>query len=332
MFFQTIIQHTHSLITKTHAGADKPLIILGLSGGPDSVFLFFVLLELRKKDLIEFIAAHLDHGWRETSAQDAAFCMELCKKNNVKIITEHAQNLNMVKDTGSREDVGRRLRRQFFERIKQENSAQLIALAHHADDQMETFFIRLIRGTTLSGLHGMSEIDGAYLRPLLNISKNKILEYLKAHNINYVTDVTNESDIYLRNRIRKYVIPALQACDNRFDESFQKTINALKQEDEFLVVLTQDVFMSLFPFNKEQSKYLCNIAAFKQTHVVLQKRLIIHWFIAEKVSFTISSALIDETLRFVLNPHGGKHVLNNAWALHKKNNVMWIEKGASRII
>ncbi len=328
MFFEKTVNHSLSLINqaKKSLGAEKPLLILGLSGGPDSVFLFHVLLELRKREALDFIAAHLDHGWRETSAQDATFCLELCQHNNVKIIVENAHNLSSVKDTGSREDYGRRLRRQFFERLKQENNAHFIALGHHADDQIETFFIRLIRGTTLSGLHGMEDIDGLYLRPLLTTKKTDILHYLADQQIHYRIDETNEADDYLRNRIRKYVVPALQVCDNRFDESFQKTLTALKQEDKFLTSLTDNVFKEIFTLNKEKMSHLGNLTKFKKNDTALQKRLLIHWFVAEKIPFSLSSGLIDEILRFILSHRGGKHMVNNAWTLHKKNNFMWIEK------
>ena len=226
---------------------EKPKIVLGLSGGPDSVFLFHFLQKLAQENKIELIAAHLDHGWRKESAQDVKFCQDLCKAHNVQLFATHANDLSLdLKFDGSQEELGRKLRRHFFEKISKEQNANFIALAHHLQDQQETFFWRIIRGTSLTGLSCMKTVNDLYLRPLLNINKSEILDFLKTNKIKYLEDITNLSENYLRNRIRKYVLPAMQKSDDRFDQKFASTLKHLQEENDFLKRLTAIFFDQIF--------------------------------------------------------------------------------------
>jgi tRNA(Ile)-lysidine synthase len=312
------------IITKKQFKINTPKIILGLSGGPDSVFLFHSLLQLHQKNQIELICAHLDHGWRVESAQDAKFCHDLCKKHDIKIVHAHAKDLDLeLKFDGSQEEIGRKLRRHFFEQVLKQENANFIALAHHLQDQQETFFWRIIRGTTLAGLTAMKEVDGIYIRPLLNTSKKEILDYLDKNNLAYLHDPTNISDQYLRNRIRKYVLPAMQKCDERFNQKFESTLKHLQEEDNFLQKLTKQHFENIFTKNET---FVGNLKAFFELDKVLQKRLLIYWLSQENIKFSLSKNYLEEILRFLSSEHGGSHSLGPNWKLFKKQNKFWIKK------
>ena len=150
--------------------AESSKIILGLSGGPDSIYLLHKLASLRNTGTIkELIAAHLDHEWRQDSAKDVAFCKQACKSLNVPFVSKKLSELNLS-FKGSPEEIGRNARRYFLEQIRTKHNADLIALGHHLQDQEETFFIRLIRGTSLSGLCAMWPKKGFYIRPLLQMN------------------------------------------------------------------------------------------------------------------------------------------------------------------
>src|SRR5579872_4562008 len=238
-----LFQRINSYISQHNLIPPNSTIILGLSGGPDSVFLAHLLADMQKKGLCTVIAAHLDHQWRTDSANDVQFCQALAEQLGITFVSTSIDNLSLsVKFNGSKEEMGRRMRRHFFEQVKNEHEAHAIALAHHADDQQETFFIRLLRGASLTGLTGMKPHHGDYIRPLLEISKAEILDYLTAHQITYLIDPTNESDAYLRNRIRNTVIPALTATDNRFSANFMATLHRLQETEEFLDHLTELFF------------------------------------------------------------------------------------------
>jgi tRNA(Ile)-lysidine synthase len=217
------------------------------------------------------------------------------------------------------------MRRCFFDQVLTQNNAHFITLAHHAQDQQETFFMRLIRGTTLSGLGSMEPIDGRYIRPLLEVNKADIINYLEQNQIKYLTDSTNLSDDYLRNRIRKYVIPALKKCDTRFDLKFKSTLQQVKLEDAFLKKLAQQEFVCVFIFNPTQNQWVGDLNKFFNLDPVLQRRVVLFWLIKENLKFSLSSKYLDEILRFLNSERGGKHQISANWSLLKNKNLFKIE-------
>lgn len=298
-------------------------VILGLSGGPDSVYLLYLLHVLHKRGKINLIAAHLNHGWRKESDVDAQFCVDLCQKLAIPLVVKHAKELETPRYNGSVEEVGRILRRTFFAALLQEHNALCIALAHHRQDQQETFLMRLMRGSSLSGLCCMKEIDHPYIRPLLHVNKCDIVAYLDAHAIPYCIDHTNQSPQFLRNRIRHTVLEPLRAVDDRCDEKFDTTVAMLQEENAYLDKITQAQFALIFTKNPENI-VLCDVKKFIQCDLVLQRRLLMHWFIQEKISFPVSHAFMQEVIRFLISPRGGTHHILHTVTLHKKNNICWI--------
>lgn len=295
-----------------------PHILIGLSGGPDSVFLLHFLKHLELKNLISLSAAHLNHGWRPEADEEERFCKTICKNLSIPCYTEHAKNIS-VTHKGSKEALGRALRRHFFKAVQKQINADYIALAHHLQDQEETFFIRLIRGTSLSGLTAIKPVHGSYIRPLLSTAKQEILDYLSLHQIEYRTDVSNESDLFLRNRIRKYVLPALRATDPRFGQKFISTLETLREENELLETVTNEAYASLFtPQLVGDKKVFVTISP------ILQKRLIIKWICDNKVPFHPSTGFLKEIITFISSPRGGTHTLNQSWAIKKVQNKFWI--------
>ena len=174
----------------------------------------------------------------------------------------------------------------------------------------------------------MKKINLPYLRPLLNITKKEILDYLHKNKIKYLLDQTNNSDQFLRNRIRKYVVPAIQKCDERFDRKFESSLQQLQQENEFLKSLTKSYFKNVFKFptKKDSYAFVGNLKTFLSLDKVLQKRILIEWFIKANVSFNPSQSYLNEVLRFLKNQNGGSHQLGTNWQVCKKKKTFWIKK------
>jgi len=305
-------------------------IIVGLSGGPDSVFLLYALHHLKTKYGIKLIAAHLDHGWRKTSAHDVTFCKALCEKMDVTFISAQASEFGDIKKNGSQEDYGRQLRRAFFQSVaqslqKESSDKPCIALAHHQDDQIETFFIRLIRGAGIRGLAGMKPQQDNYIRPLLCVSKAEVLAYCGEHKIAYLIDETNIQNTYLRNRIRLSVVPALVASDKRFVASCLKSIERLSEADDFIEALTVQTVNELTCGTAQNSAAL-DLKKFKQLHSFMQRRVLMSWLIQQRVAFVPTAAFIDELMRFLMSNRGGKHRVHEGWSLAKKQQLAWIER------
>jgi tRNA(Ile)-lysidine synthase len=320
-----IIDSVNAFIKKHSLIPDKSTIIVGLSGGPDSVFLVHFLHGIKDVYKIDIIAAHLDHEWRTNSAHDVAFCATLCQKLGITFVSKKASELNIIiKRNGSQEELGRMLRRYFLEAVRKEYNAEAIALAHHKQDQQETFFIRLIRGATLTGLTGMHPKSVYYIRPLLEISKAAIVSFLNSHNLEYLVDPTNLSENYLRNRIRLKVVPALLETDLRFDANFLRTMSSLQETELFLNNLTVTTYKSLEVI--ENSISYLNLTGLLETDLFLQKRVVIYWLITCKVPFTPTEALVSEILRFLINKKSNKHMLHTTWEVVKKDNKVFINK------
>jgi tRNA(Ile)-lysidine synthase TilS/MesJ len=164
----------------------------------------------------------------------------------------------------------------------------------------------------------MKPKHGYYIRPLLETNKYDIIGWLKLHTIAYAMDVSNESLQYLRNRIRSKVLPALHECDERFDMNFLKTLNRLKETELFLERIAQDTFEKISEKNNDVTNI--NTAQLSTIDPLLHHRIIILWLIAAKVPFTITETFLDEILRFLLSPRGGKHTINTAFSIIKKQH------------
>jgi tRNA(Ile)-lysidine synthase len=291
-------------------------IVVGLSGGPDSVFLLHVLHGLQKTLNLTLVAAHLDHQWRIDSEYDVFFCQSMAQTLGIPFISAKAGTLHTpVKNNGSQEEVGRKLRRQFLEQVREQFNADYIALGHHAQDQQETFFLRLIRGTTLSGLVSMRPKSGFYIRPLLAINKSEIITSLKQKNIPFLIDPTNDSDLYLRNRIRSKVLPALELCDARFNHNFERTLKSLHETEDFLTRLTEQAFLQVTHF--DGALYHLDIAAFFALDPVIQNRVLMAWLIKEQVPYTPADTFLQEIKRFLSNKKHKEHAMHHLWSLQK---------------
>ena len=201
------IQLLFSGFLNTHL-ADTPPLLLGLSGGPDSMALFHLLMEKR----YPFEVAHIDHGWRMESKKEANYLAKLCEKTQVPF---HLKHLEPTQEAKNLEDLGRRERLTFFKQIIHERSLQGILLAHHADDHAETVLKRLFEGASLPKLKGLvpkTEVEGMTIyRPFLKIKKQQILNWLKENDFFYFIDATNEDPRFLRSRLRNDLIPTLSS-------------------------------------------------------------------------------------------------------------------------
>ena len=290
-------------------------LIVGLSGGADSVYLLHQLVAIQDTFGLQLIAVHLDHEWRTDSHKDAEFCKALCNQLGVSFIINKASELSyQPKYKGSQEEVGRNLRRYYFEIVLKELQADAIVLAHHADDQQETFFIRLIRGTSISGLSCIKKQNGFYLRPLLKVNKTEIIAYLQENNFEWVEDPSNESDDFLRNRIRKYLSPALQKCDDRAQENLLRAIEQLQETELFLQKVTEKTLQEITDTNH------LDVIKFKELEVFIQKRVVSLWLQNNAPAFTLTESFIEEIIRFLISPRGGTHQLGTSWDITKKQN------------
>ncbi len=195
-------------------------VIIALSGGPDSVCLLHMLHSLKDKLGIQLYAAHINHCLRGNEAdEDEQYVKDVCEKFDVELFVKRINVKKIASEKGiSSEMAGREVRYDFFEELMIELNADKVALAHNANDQAETVFMRFIRGTGLKGLMGIKYIrDGVYIRPILKLMRSEIELYCDTMKLKPKIDKTNYERIYSRNKIRLDLIPYIE-------ENFNKNI------------------------------------------------------------------------------------------------------------
>ena len=220
-------------------------IIAGISGGADSVCLFCVLLELREKSGIEFIAVHINHGLRGADADaDEEFVRSLCDKNGIKLEVFHKDVVSIArKRKQSFEEAGRDVRREAFREVMQKYGGTKIALAHHQNDNAETFLMNLARGTGLKGLTGIRPVNGVYIRPLLCMNRNEIEQFLQERGQTFCEDETNSDTKYTRNSLRHLVVPVLEEKVNaQAVRHMNETMEQLGELEEYMNMQTEDAW------------------------------------------------------------------------------------------
>jgi tRNA(Ile)-lysidine synthase len=207
-------------------------IVVGLSGGADSVALTDALAALRRRRGLRLVAAHLDHGLRPGAAEDAAFCAGLCRSLDVPLRSGRADvRGRAAREKGGIEQAARRERFAFLRRVAAEEGAAAIAVAHTRDDQAETLLLRLLRGAGATGLAGMRPRAGDVVRPLLAVSRQEVLDYLRERGLEWREDPSNRDPAHRRNRVRHELLPYLEARFNpRVREALARTAALLADE------------------------------------------------------------------------------------------------------
>lgn len=192
-------------------------VLVGVSGGIDSMALLHFLWTHADALGIAVMAGHVNHRIRGEAAEtDQAFVTRWCADHGIPVLTAAADVPLMAKERKiSLEAAGRQARRRCFERWQRQTGAAKIALAHHLDDQAETVLMHLIRGAGIRGAAGMRPAAGAYVRPFLQVRRAAIEAYAAAQQLPHVEDATNASDAFMRNRLRHQVMPVLTACNAR---------------------------------------------------------------------------------------------------------------------
>ncbi len=251
---------------------NKDIIVVGVSAGPDSMALLYILQELKKKLGFKIIVAHVNHNVRSESAEEAEFLKDYCLKYD--IIFEMMTITKYGDDNFHNE--ARNIRYNYYEDLINKYNANYLMTGHHADDLMETILMRMVRGSTLHGLSGFSELVdiGNYkiVRPLIFVTKQELEDFDKEKKIPYRIDQSNFKDKYTRNRYRKSVLPFLKEEDKNVHEKFYKFSNQIKEIDEFLDRITKSVIDDVYVDG------IIDVDKFKKIDTVIQKRIIDYIF------------------------------------------------------
>lgn len=200
--------------------------VVAVSGGPDSMALLFLLAKDLSKD--NLCVVHVNHGWRKESVAEEELVRESAQKMGLKFFS------TQLKLTKKSEEEARNKRYAFLNEVAQKTSSNYVILAHHADDQLESIILKLIRGTNPLDLWGMDEENGIYLRPLLSVSKAELQDYCQSQKIKYATDASNEDIAFARNRIRQNVVPELKTINPNLLETITSQKKIYEELREYI--------------------------------------------------------------------------------------------------
>lgn len=271
-------------------------ILIGLSGGADSVCLTHMLYSMKDKLGIELYTAHLNHGIRgEEALRDEEFVKKFSDKLQIKCFVRHADIKADSKQRGISEELcGREARYSFFEEIMERNGITKIATAHNKNDNAETILMNFIRGASISGLCGIPFRRDKIIRPILTLTRNEIIEYINENNLSYVTDSTNLEEIYTRNKVRLDLIPKLESEFNaNFIETTVRNAENVRYDSELLEILADEAY------NKCCGGDTLDIKLFLQEHISIRRRILYKMLTAHTGTENISSLYIDELEKLI---------------------------------
>lgn len=244
-------------IRQLHLIKSGETIGVAVSGGQDSMALLHYLASLQNELDMEVVAITVDHSLRDSSAQDALFVINYCKKNHIRAYKFKINVSLIAKERGqSIETAAREARFGVFESLIKKGIVDKIALAHHAQDQAETIMLHLLRGSGIAGTRGMEyEKSGKFIRPFLQTKKKVISNYINDNDIPFVEDETNKEDVYLRNYVRNKIMPVILSRFPSAIEALNSFAISCKEDDDFI---SSQVFTeSLIVENSKTIKIPC---------------------------------------------------------------------------
>ena len=280
-------------------------IILACSTWPDSMFLLYKILETDYKN--NLVICYFNHQTRKETKDEESFILELSKNKWLKseTISYDFKKTKKTIKTKSFEELAREKRYIFLEKIRKKYKARYIITAHHLDDKIETFFFNLARWTKLSWLVNMTKKSGNILRPLLNLEKSEILDYLEKNKLKYFVDSSNLDINITRNYLRHKIIPKFSNLNKNYKLNLSNLLNYFEDIkshiDKEVKKFLQENFLKNEVFDFGTSKKFFLIDKFNKKDIFFQKEIIRYiYFISNgKSTIGLSEANIDEMIRFI---------------------------------
>ena len=299
-------------------------IVIGVSGGPDSMTLLNVLILLNKMQKIncKLVVAHINHGIRVEADEETKYVQEFCQKNNIPcyVRKEKVEELARESKIGT-EEAGRKLRYSFFDEVAKKCKANKIATAHTANDNAETILMNIIRGTGLSGIKGIEiKRENKFIRPIIELTRKEIEEYCEEQKLEPKIDKTNSENIYRRNKVRNELIPFIE---KEFNPNIITTLNRMSQlvskDDEYLEKQVEKTYKKIvideYLGNRQlegKNSIILDLKKFNLEETVIKNRLVrytINILMGNKQN--IEKVHIADIVKLCQNNIGNKYLTPN---------------------
>ncbi len=290
-------------------------IVLGVSGGPDSIAMLDILRQLRDEIKFEIYVVHINHNIRGKDAdEDEEYVKKYCENYNIKCFSKKIDVPTIAQNEKiGTEEAGRKVRYEYFDEILQKTNSNKIGIAHNKNDKVETIIMHLLRGSGVSGLRGIEPIrENKFIKPLIECDRQEIEKYCKENNLQPRIDKTNFENEYTRNKIRNIVIPYIK---EQFNPNIIETITRLSEvisnEDNFIEKIAQETYNKLLVI-EENNRIELNLKEFNLLDEVLKNRIIL---IATKKIFGSTQGIekvnITDIIKLCNNNIGNKFLMPN---------------------
>lgn len=308
-------------------------IVIGVSGGPDSIALLHILNTLSEELNIKLFVAHVNHMIRDVADSETEYVTEFCKNINIPCYVKKINVLDIAKtERKGTEEVGRNERYAFFDEVLKQTNSNKIATAHNSNDKAETVILNILRGSGISGLKGIEvNRQKKFIRPLLETSRDDIEEYCRQYNLNPKYDESNNENIYSRNKVRNELIPYIK---KEFNQNIIQTINRLSElateENDYLERVTEQTYNEIKVENEEENIVL-NLKKFNNLELVIKRRIILYT-INKTLNTTneIEKINIDDIIKMCANNIGNKYLMpnKNIKVYVGKNRIIFIKQNS----
>ena len=289
-------------------------LVLGVSGGPDSISMLNILNEIKEEWQFQIYVAHINHMIRKEADDDEIYVQQYCEKNNIQFFVKrvNVQEIANIQKMGT-EEAGRNIRYEFFEEVLQKVGANKIAIAHNKNDKIETIVMNLLRGSGISGLKGIEPIrEQRIIRPLIECERQEIEQYCAQYKLDPRIDKTNFENDYTRNKIRNIVIPYIK---NEFNPNIIETMDRLSQvateESNYIELQVEKIYQKLL-IERSQNQIILKLKEFNQQEKVIKNRLIL-LVVRELMGSTqrIEKVHIEDIIKLCSNNVGNKFLTPN---------------------
>ena len=299
------------------------VIVVGVSGGPDSITLLTCLNKYKDYLNIKIICAHINHLIRKDSTDDEQFVENVCKKMGINCYIKRAEVEKIAKEQKKgTEEVGRKIRYDFFDEVAKKENANKIAIAHNMNDNAETMLLNIIRGSGLTGLEGIQpEEYGKYIRPLINCKREEIEEYCIKNDLKPRIDSTNKENIYRRNIIRNRILPELKELNPNIVQSLSNLSKIVKVQNMHIKIEVENIYNKIatetFKENNESStetlgKIELDLNEFQKLDLNIKQNLIIYTITKTlKSARNIEKVNIDDIIKMCDRNIGKKYIEPN---------------------
>ena len=291
----------------------KDKIVLGVSGGPDSITMLDILRQIQEEFDFEIVVAHINHMIRKEAIQDEEYVKKYCEKNSIEFFVKRIDVMSVANNRKiGTEEAGRFVRYDFFDEVLKQTGSNKIAIAHNKNDKVETIIMHLLRGSGLSGLKGIEPIRENVIRPLIECERKEIEKYCDENRLEPRIDKTNFENDYTRNKIRNIVIPYIEKELNpNIIETIDRLSEVVKKEDRYLEKVALDVYDKIL-IKQEPGQIMLELKGFNEQDEVIKSRIILY---TVKKLFGSSQGIekihINDIIKLCNNNIGNKYLTPN---------------------